>query len=86
MRSPVSNASYCVFRWESFCKPGMWLVNISSALGERDREWHLHAHCVVDDFGDLQPIEFVGLTAQRRAVHEARGAGWREVREQEAAE
>lgn len=74
MKSPASNARYSVFRWESFCKPGMWLVNISSALGEYAREWYLHAHCVVDDFGDLQPIEFVGLTAQQRAVHEARGA------------
>ena len=73
MKSPASNASYCVFRWEPFCRPGMYLWNISSTLGEHDCGWHLHAHCVVDDFGYLKPVEFVGLTAQRRAVHEAHG-------------
>jgi hypothetical protein len=39
----------------------MYLANVTGALGEFGG-WHVHAHCVVDDFGDLQPVAFSGMT------------------------
>ena len=55
-------AAYAVHRWLECCKPGMYLANLSTAL---DVDWpnaHLHADCVVDDFGTLQPVRFHGVT------------------------
>jgi hypothetical protein len=58
------NAEFAFYRWLSCCKPGMYLANLSLALGA---EWanhaHIHADCVVDDFGTLQPVRFTGITA-----------------------
>ena len=64
----MSAANASLFRHSSFCKPGMWLANISMALGCIDEGWHLHADCVVDDFGTLVPIEVTGLTVQRTLI------------------
>lgn len=52
-----TEARFCVHRWECFCRPGMYLCNLSLALNVQwgDRA-HVHAHCVVDDFGTLQPV------------------------------
>jgi hypothetical protein len=58
-------AQYSIHKWESCCKPGMWLANLSSALGETGA-WHVHADCVVDDFGNLVPVAFSGLTANEK--------------------
>jgi hypothetical protein len=52
----------------------MYLANLSVALGT-ENAWinhaHIHADCVVDDFGTLQPIRFSGLTAQTSLLVEA---------------
>lgn len=60
----MSTRHCAAYRWESFCRPGMYLADISQALGCDWPRAHIHAHCVVDDFGTLQPVEFDGLTAQ----------------------
>jgi len=61
-------APYCIHRHMSGCKPGMWLANLGQALGADWPDAHIHAHCVVDDFGALQPVHFVGLTATGEVV------------------
>lgn len=54
-------ARFACFRHESFCRPGMWLTNLTVAL-EYAGDGHLHANCVVDDFGTLRMVEVFGLT------------------------
>ncbi len=58
----MSDAFYACLRWHTCCKPGMWLANLTHALDWRGN-WHVHADCVVDDFGTLVPVSFSGLTA-----------------------
>lgn len=66
----MSAAAHSCFRWLDCCKPGMWLANLSLALGHHG-QWHVHAHCVVDDFGTLVPVSFVGLTATGDLIRSA---------------
>lgn len=60
MRSPTL-AGHSIWRWE-IARGGLYLVSLNGALGEFGR-WHVHAHCVVDDFGDLVPVAFSALDA-----------------------
>lgn len=55
-------ANWSGFRHERFCRPGMWLMNLTSAL-EYQGDGHVHADCVVDDFGVLQIVGVRALTA-----------------------
>jgi hypothetical protein len=42
----------------------MYVANLSFALEARwANDAHIHAECVVDDFGTLQPVRYMGLTA-----------------------
>jgi hypothetical protein len=69
--STFGNAKHAFHRWCDFCRHGMWLANLSYALGEYLPPWHIHAHCVVDDFGNLVPVAFSGMTATNALVEVA---------------
>lgn len=55
-------AGFYIFRHRSFCRPGLWLANLTFAV-EYAGAGHVHAHCVVDDFGTLQIVGLSALTA-----------------------
>jgi hypothetical protein len=57
----ASAASFCSVRHAPFCKPGMWHTNVTMALGYQG-EGHIHADCVVDDFGNLIMVNVYGMT------------------------
>lgn len=68
-----SAASFAAVRHESFCKPGMWHQNLTLALNYGGGS-HVHADCVVDDFGDLRMVNVYGMTEGPNWRIETRGA------------
>lgn len=61
-------------RHEDLCKPGMWFANLTITLGYFGGG-HIHADCVVDDYGTLRMVNVYGMTD---------GPNWRiETREQQ---
>lgn len=60
-----------VFRHSDFCAPGLYLHCLSrdmQAADQHSTDWHIRIDCVVDDFGDLQPVNVRGLTARRDLI------------------
>ena len=67
--SAIGINAHGMFRHNVVNRPGLWLQNLSADLQARDQwaraQWHVHAHCVVDDFGNLVPVQIEGMTANR---------------------
>lgn len=47
------------FRWGGAAEPGRWMQSISFPGG------HIHMQCVVDDFGNLVPVEIAAMLPTR---------------------
>ena len=60
--SLASIHNFGIFRHSIVCRPGLWLINLSLGFDWAEGT-HVHAHCVVDDFGTLQTVAFSYLTA-----------------------
>ena len=52
------------YRWGGIAHDGKWAVQFSF----HGVYSHIHAQCVVDDFGNLTPVGFAGMTADGHIV------------------
>lgn len=47
-----------VYRWGGCARPGKWFASLSFNGHSR---CHIHLQCVVDDFGNLVPVDMAGM-------------------------
>lgn len=53
MSIPLPNGARAFRHLTGACHPGLWLISLSFG-GASD--YHVHLHCVVDDYGTLTPV------------------------------